>query len=284
MNGDPSTPYSRDLGDELRQVRERCTTFRGRKIARMLGWDPGKVSNIENGKVRATEIDLVQYLGRCGRSQAFIEDFLNRYRSAFDHYFVQVPTNLRTMTMADATAQKITTYNITTIPGLVQTEEYARAVFEARGVLTPDLVDAAVRFRMDRQSILRRPDRPACTMYIHENALRVKVGSDEVMKDQFMRLLFRTHAVRIVPAACGPGGVFMANYVLWQYEKRSGVAFTESDIAKVFVQDLAGVKHCKSIFARLDALALDEEQSRMMVADFASRSREDLSGRRLYLA
>jgi len=99
MNGDPSTPYSRDLGDELRQIRERYTTFRGRRIARMLGWDPGKVSNIEHGKARASEIDIVQYLGRCGRSQAFIEDFLNRYRSAFDLYFVQVPTNLRTMSM-----------------------------------------------------------------------------------------------------------------------------------------------------------------------------------------
>lgn len=52
----------------------------------------------------------------------------------------------------------------------------------------------------------------------------------------------------------------------------------------VFVQDLAGVKMCKSIFARLDALALDEEQSRSMVADLASRSREDLSGRKLHLA
>ncbi|HEX7305565.1 helix-turn-helix transcriptional regulator [Lentzea sp.] len=99
MIGDPSTPYSRDLGDELRQVRERCTTFRGRKIARMLGWDPGKVSNIENGKVRATEIDLVQYLGRCGKSQEFVLDFLDRYRSAFDHYFVQAPGRLGTLSM-----------------------------------------------------------------------------------------------------------------------------------------------------------------------------------------
>jgi hypothetical protein len=284
MNGDPSTPYSRDLGDELRQVRERFTTFRSRKIARMLGWDPGKVSNIEHGKVRATEIDIVQYLGRCGRSQTFIEGFLNRYRSAFNHYFVQAPINLRTMTMADASAQKITTYNITTIPGLVQSEEYALAVYQARGVLAPDLIEVAVRFRIQRQAIMRRHDRPECTFYIHENALRLKVGSDEVMEDQFMRLLFHTHVIRIVPAACGPSGVFMANYVLWEYEKRSGVAFTESDIAKVFVQDLAGVKHCKSIFARLDALALSEEQSRTMVADLASRSREDLSGRRLHLA
>lgn len=243
MNGDPSTPYSRDLGDELRQVRERYTTFRSRRIARMLGWDPGKVSNIEHGKVRATEIDIIQYLGR--------------YRSAFDHYFVQVPTNLRTVTMAESSADKITTYNLTAIPGLVQAEEYATAYFEVGGVVSPEDIKTFVR---------------------------LKVGSDEVMEDQLMRLLFHTHVIRIVPASIGPAGIFDAPYVLWEYEKRSSVAYTESDLAMVFVQDLAGVKMCKSIFARLDALALDEEQSRSMVADLASRSREDLSGRKLHLA
>ncbi len=284
MNGDPSTPYSRDLGDELRQVRERYTTFRGRRIARMLGWDPGKVSNIEHGKVRATEIDIVQYLGRCGRSQAFIEDFLNRYRSAFNPYFVQVPDNLRTMSMAESMADKITTYNMTSIPGLVQSEDYASALFQARGVLAPEVIERAVRFRMERQAILRRHHRPQCTFYIHEYALRLRVGSDEIMEDQLMRLLFHTHVVRIVPEASGAAGAFSAEYMLWEYEKRSSTAYSASDLAQVFVQDLAGIKHCKSIFARLDALALNEEQSRSMVADLASRSREDLSGRKLHLA
>ncbi|MGZ3142454.1 helix-turn-helix domain-containing protein [Lentzea chajnantorensis] len=284
MNGDPSTPYSRDLGDELRQIREQCTTFRGRRIARMLGWDPAKVSNIEHGKVRASEIDIVQYLGRCGRSLEFIEGFLDRYRRAFDQYFVQVPTNLRTLSMAESSADKITSYNLTAIPGLLQTEEYATALFEICGNATPDEIKAFVRFRMDRQAILRRPNRPPCTFYIHENALRITVGSAEVMEDQLMRLLFHTHSIRIVPAAMGMAGILMAPYVLWEYEKRSSVAYTESDLAMVFVQDLAGVKQCKSLFKRLDGLALSEEQSRTMVADLASRSREDLSGRKLHLA
>jgi hypothetical protein len=284
MNGDPSTPYSRDLGDELRQVRERYTTFRARRIARMLGWDPGKVSNIEHGKVRASEIDIVQYLGRCGRPQTFIEDFLDRYRSASNPYFVQVPDNLRTMSMAESTADKITSYDMTSMPGLVQSEDYAFALFQARGLTAPEVIERNVRFRMERQAILRRPNRPQCTFYIHEYALRLKVGSAEIMEDQLMRLLFHTHVIRIVPAASGASGVYSANYVLWEYEKRSSTAYTESDLAQVFVQDMGGVKHCKAIFACLDALALDEEQSRSMVADLASRSREDLSGRKLHLA
>lgn len=283
MNGDPSTPYSRDLGDELRQVRERYTTFRSRKIARMLGWDPGKVSNIENGKVRASEIDLVQYLGRCGRSQEFIQGFLNRYQSAFDLYFVQAPGTLRTLSMAETTAQNITTYNLAHLPGLVQSEEYTRALYEARGVLPPDQIETAVRFRTERTTLMRRHDRPQCTFYVHENALRLSVGSAEVMEDQLMRLLFNTHSIRVIRAASGPAGVFMANYVLWNFEKRSAVAHTESEIAQVFVQDPAGVKSCKTIFERLDDVALSETQSRTMVADLASRARED-HGRQLHLA
>ncbi|MEV6242405.1 helix-turn-helix transcriptional regulator [Lentzea sp. NPDC051838] len=284
MNGDPSTPYSRDLGDELRQVRETYTRFRSRRIARMLGWDPGKVSNIENGKVRASEIDIVQYLGRCGRPQTFIEDFLDRYRSAFNPYFVQVPDNLRTMSMAESSAEKITSYTMTSIPGLVQSEEYAFALFQERGLLASEVIERAVRFRMERQSILRRRNPPKCTFYIHEYALRLKVGSNQIMEDQLMRLLFHSHVIRIVPATAGAAGALPAEYILWEYEKRSSTAYSGSDLAQVFVQDLAGVKHCKSIFAVLDALALDEEQSRSMVADLASRSREDLSGRKLHLA
>ncbi len=284
MNGDPSTPYSRDLGDELRQVRERYTTFRGRRIARMLGWDPGKVSNIEHGKIRASEIDIVQYLGRCGRPQSFIEDFLDRYRSAFNLYFVQVPTNLRTVTMAESSADKITSYSMTTMPGLAQTKDYAVALFKARGLTAPEVIEREVRFRMERQAILLRPNRPTATFYIHEYALRLEVGSGKVMEDQLMRLLFHTHVIRIVPEEAGAAGVLGAEYQLWEYDKRGSVAYTESDLAQVFVQDLAGVKQCKAIFASLDALALDEEQSRSMVADLASRSREDLSGRRLHLA
>ncbi|GGU68176.1 helix-turn-helix domain-containing protein [Lentzea flava] len=60
MTAFTSTAYSRDLGDELRRLRETCTGLNGRNLAKKLGWDPSKVSNIEHGRARASEIDLVQ--------------------------------------------------------------------------------------------------------------------------------------------------------------------------------------------------------------------------------
>src|SRR5687767_14940566 len=89
-----STPYSRDLGDELRHLRESCTSFHGRAMAIQLGWDPSKVSDIELGKVRASQVDLVQYLATCGKNIDFVDEFIRRYHNAFDLYFAQMPDKL----------------------------------------------------------------------------------------------------------------------------------------------------------------------------------------------
>ncbi|HEX7304618.1 helix-turn-helix transcriptional regulator, partial [Lentzea sp.] len=75
-----STAYSRDLGDELRKLRETCTSLGGRAMAAQLGWDPSKVSNVENGKARASDIDLAQYIATCGKDLVFLEEFRERYR------------------------------------------------------------------------------------------------------------------------------------------------------------------------------------------------------------
>jgi hypothetical protein len=269
----PSTPYSRDLGDELRRLREKHTRYNGSALSDLLSWDQSKVSNIENGRARASEIDLVQYLTACGQDRDFINEFLDRYRDAFNHHYVQVPGNLRTMVMAESSANKITSYDDKLIPGLLQLEEYTEEVFRRTGLTTEDEMKAGVRFRVERQSILRRPDRPEATFYVHESALHLRIGSVELMKAQLTRLLFNTHVVRIVRANSAPP--LLAGFVLWEFEKAAPVAFTESDLAKVFLQDPVSVASCRSIFQRLDEVALDAGQSRRVLAKLVGSLRED---------
>lgn len=110
MTAFTSTAYSRDLGDELRRLRETCTGLNGRNLAIKLGWDPSKVSNIEHGRARASEIDLAQLFTACGNDIDFFEDFRRRYCHAFDLYFVQVPENLRTLAMTESMAKKIVSF------------------------------------------------------------------------------------------------------------------------------------------------------------------------------
>ncbi|HUQ60254.1 helix-turn-helix transcriptional regulator [Lentzea sp.] len=278
-----STAYSRDLGDELRRVRESCTGLTGRALAVQLGWDPSKVSNIEHGRARASEIDLVQFLTLCGKDIDFFEEFRRRYRHAFDLYFVQVPDNLRTIAMAESMATKITAYDVVTIHGLVQTEAYARELFVETGIEAPEDIDRLIQLRVERQAIMRRHNRPECVFYLHEIALQVRFGDARLMADQYLRLLFKTHVVRIVPTSAMKA-VVQPKCTLFEFEKASPIAYTENSLAKVFAQDNAAVARSRALFTHLDSIALDEEQSRSMLADYVSGLRGDSHDSRTDLA
>ncbi|WP_434446165.1 helix-turn-helix domain-containing protein [Lentzea sp. E54] len=278
-----STAYSRDLGDELRRLRESCTSFGGRAMAAQLGWDPSKVSNIETGKARASDIDLAQYLATCGKDLDFLQEFGNRYRHAFDLYFAQSPTNLRTLAMVESMATKIFAYEILSVPGLLQTEAYVRALFEESDNVLPEDIEKGVKLRMGRQCIWQRPYRPECMFYVHELALQMRIGDAKVMEDQYLRLLFNAHVLRVVPANVR-GTKFHSKCTLFEFGKASPVAYTETDLAKVFTQDTPAIAWSRELFERLDAVALDEEQSKNRLAEYVSGLREDSHDPRTDLA
>ncbi|MCG8921964.1 helix-turn-helix transcriptional regulator [Lentzea sp. CC55] len=274
MTAITSTAYSRDLGDELRRLREKFTSLTGHAFAEQLGWDPSKVSNIEKGKARASEIDLVQYLMMCGRDSAHFEAFRERYRYAFDPYVLVVPDNLRTLAMAEAQAQKITSYDVLSVPGLVQIPGYARALLET-GRKTPMDVEKSFRWRMDRQAVLRRPNPPECRFYVHELALQLQVGDERIMEEQYLRMLFNTHIVRIVPMSAGPGPIRMSPRMLLSFEKLVPLAYSETDLARVFAHDGAAIADSREFFKWLDSRALDEGQSKSLLTSYISRLRRD---------
>ncbi|MEU7480243.1 helix-turn-helix transcriptional regulator [Lentzea sp. NPDC042327] len=265
-----STAYSRDLGDELRRVREAGTGMSGAALAVRLGWDPSKVSNLEHGKVRATDIDLVQLFTMCGKDIQYIDDFRRRYRYAFDEYVVHAPEDVRTARIGESAATSITSYSVTKLPSLVQTHEYADALHRLGGFTTGDRIAAAVQHRMDRQVVLRRNNPPKCLFYIHEFALQQRVGGRRVMEDQCARLLSEEHSVRVVPMRAV---VPSSGCVLWEYEKAMPVVFSETELAQVFVQDPGAIARIRLVFDRLAEVALDEEQSLGKLGEYAGRRR-----------
>ncbi|KJK51781.1 hypothetical protein UK23_05560 [Lentzea aerocolonigenes] len=269
-----STAYSRLLGDELRQLRESCTSFNGRAMAVHLGWDPSKVSNIERGKARATEVDLAQFMATCGKDLSYVEGFHDRYRNAFDPCTVTRSDNLRTLVLAESMATKIYSYEVVNVHGLVQTEHYARALFTDAKLEPPEDIEMCVQARMARQAVLRRPHRPECVFYVHELALRRRFGDAQVMMEQYKRLLHRTHVFRIVPESVS---TLRSPCQLFEFGKASPVVYTETDMAQVFAQDDKAVTRAKKHFQRLNVLALDEERSRKMLMEYAHGLREDFN-------
>jgi hypothetical protein len=101
------------------------------------------------------------------------------------------------------------------------------------------------------------------------------------MEDQYARLLFEANIMRIVPADVV---IPSSGCVLWEYEKSLPVAFGETDLVKVFVQDPAAIARTRLLFEHLDQVALDLGQSQSKLAEYVGRPRGDNHGPGPHLA
>jgi transcriptional regulator with XRE-family HTH domain len=104
-------------------------------------------------------------------------------------------------------AKRLRLFEPNVVPGLLQTEDYARAVFGTRFGLTAEEVARRVASRMKRQEILVRDDPPTCWLILDEWVLRRPVGGRYVMAEQVSRLVEAAgrprNMIRVVPAGVG---------------------------------------------------------------------------------
>ena len=104
----------------------------------------------------------------------------------------------------EAQSTQLRIWELAWIPGLFQTEAYARASFEAAGA---ENVDEAVQARLDRQSCLHRTPRPRVWVILDQGVIEQPVGSAEIMHEQLAQLIEQARlphiTVRVVPRSAG---------------------------------------------------------------------------------
>jgi transcriptional regulator with XRE-family HTH domain len=157
-----STARRRELGAELRRIRER-SGLNGIDMATKLGWAPSMVSRAETGKRTMSPTEVAAYMGLCGVAGAQLIDLLSladepdKYR--LKQHGDQLPDELRTLIFHEQTATMIQSFQPIYIPGVAQTEDYARSLFKGLGI-APALIEDGVRNRVSRRAVLTRA-RPA---------------------------------------------------------------------------------------------------------------------------
>src|SRR5690349_23818663 len=109
---------------------------------------------MESGERGQSEVDVAIYLTFCGVLRHELDDLLALTRETDDGQWVQphgerILDELRTLIFNETTAALIHEFELSRVPGLLQTEDYARALLN-RGLLPPEGVEARVRARMDR--------------------------------------------------------------------------------------------------------------------------------------
>ena len=183
------------VGSKLRRLRTDMGLSR-EEAAEAIRASEWKIHRLENGQVGFKERDLVDLLRLYGVTDADeVEELLAMAREAntpgwWQRYGDVLPQWFRTYVDLESAAALIRTYEGQYVPGLLQTDDYMRAVVQ--GALldeTSEELGRRVRLRMARQTVLTREHPPRLWAVVDEAALCRPVGGPGVMKGQVQRLL-----------------------------------------------------------------------------------------------
>ncbi|PWE10226.1 transcriptional regulator [Streptomyces sp. BSE7F] len=184
------------LGRRLYELREAAGLSR-EEAARILRVAPATVRRMETAEV-ALKIPYVQMLLTAygvpdGEADTFVTLAEDANRPGWwQRYHDVLPEWFSLYVSLEGAARIIRSYEPHFVPGLLQTEDYARAVLEAGtiGTAGQETVERHVALRMERQRLLERPDPPHLWVLMEETVLRRPVsGNSRVMRDQFDKLL-----------------------------------------------------------------------------------------------
>jgi transcriptional regulator with XRE-family HTH domain len=169
------------FGFELRRHRK-ARGWSQIRLSKAVSYSVGTISMIETAKRSPTE-EFARYCDEALEA----EGALMRLWPMVSH--ASAPPWFRPWLDVEATAEAIRTWEPLTVPGLLQTEDYARAMLSGEPGVTSEEIEQYVIARMERQSILRRPKPPMLWVVLDEGVLHRPIGSHAVMAAQLARLL-----------------------------------------------------------------------------------------------
>ncbi|GLW24026.1 helix-turn-helix domain-containing protein [Microbispora triticiradicis] len=230
------------LGSQLRKLRESKGISRD-EAGRCIRASESKISRMELGRVGFKERDVADLLVLYGVEDDETRDVvMNLVDQANEpgwwHRFNDLlPSWFQAYVGLEEAAERIRTYEVQFVPGLLQTKEYARAVITAGAVgAAPEEIARRVDLRLERQRILDGGNAPTFWAVIDEAALRRPIGGGEVMRGQVQHLIDLMNqpniTIQVIPFSYGghaaEGGAF------------SILRFSDQDLPDVvYVEQLA---------------------------------------------
>jgi transcriptional regulator with XRE-family HTH domain len=187
-----SATLRRRLTAELRRMRTEAKLTQ-RQVAESLDWSPSKVIRIEQGAVRIGLTDLRALLALYHVTDPKAVDELGEMareskKLPFSEYRDVMSAEAVRYLQYEANALRIRQVALEVVPGLLQTEEYTRAVFNAYE-MAPEKADKLVESRKERQGLFERASPPETFFIIDESVLRRTVGGPKVMGHQIDHLV-----------------------------------------------------------------------------------------------
>jgi transcriptional regulator with XRE-family HTH domain len=270
------TVRGRKLGTELRRLREDAGLSADEAADQLgEGWSRYKVGRIEKAKTKATKANVVAMLdlyGDGGNRAALIELQKNSFRRG---WWVDYSDVFRGSYVAlEDDAARIDEWSPQVIPGLLQTDEYAREVIRAGWPGDEGGVQRRVQARMTRKALLGRTDPPApeLTAILDEGALRRPIGGRDVMRAQLHALLDAGRrpnvTIRVLPFEAGTHAGLDGPFIVLGFPEdiAPDVAYVGTRIGDGYAESAEVVRRIKVDFENLEAAALSPEGSAEYIA------------------
>ncbi|HUZ39447.1 MAG TPA: DUF5753 domain-containing protein, partial [Streptosporangiaceae bacterium] len=172
----------------------------------------------------------------------------------------------------ESEAASIRWYELAMIPGLLQTQDYARALIRGGPQeLGPEDVERRVEVRMTRQDALDRDDRPQLWAILDESVIRRVVGGPAVMHAQINCLIAAAEEARttiqVVPYGAGPHPGLAGPFIILEFEEPAepDVVYLETVGGNLYVDKPEEVRLFATAFDHLRAVALSPGDTRAML-------------------
>lgn len=277
MTDQGPTARQRRLSAELRRLRE-AAGLTPEQAAGAIGWSRPKLVKIELAKSIATTSDVERILSTYGGTEEAVKLALmqlardSRRRGWWAAYGDVLAGSYAELEDA---ASRIRTWQVQLIPGLLQTQAYARAIITGGGVTDPAEVDRRVEARLHRQTLLIRPGAPELDILFAEEVLH-RPEPGPLMREQMEALLSVAErpnvTLRVVPTSAGLfPGVGQGSLVTFEFPGPVdlSVAYLETMAGGMYLEDVAQVRRCNVAFEGIAAVALSEQESAEMITAVA---------------
>jgi transcriptional regulator with XRE-family HTH domain len=273
----------RRLAAQLRELREECGMTQ-EDVSERTGKDRSTLYRLENGQQRPQRSTLIQLLDLYRVEEPRRGELLTLLREAgqrgwLQQYRSELPEVYSDYIGFEEEARSISNYESLFIPGLLQTEDYARTLLQ--GTLpyaSSEEIENRVSARLERQSLLDRENPPRLWAITDEAAVRRLVGGREVMRAQLGRL--REAAARpnvtlqVIPFDAGSHPGMDGAFIVLEFPDPAdqSIVYTESAAGGLFLEEEAEIRRYILSFEHLRAAALRPEVTVSLLADIAAET------------
>ncbi|WP_035798722.1 helix-turn-helix domain-containing protein [Kitasatospora mediocidica] len=258
---DPTSSVLAFYATDLRRKREKAGISQ-RAFAKQALMAPSLLNKIEAGTRLPTK-----ELSKLADDTFGLEDHFQRLWPLVIKY--AYPAWFRPFVDLEEAATAIRSFEVQVIPGLLQTEAYARAVFGARRQ-NHDVVKEQVTARLARQHILTRDDRPELWVVLDELILRRPLGGAKVMREQLERVIAAAEepgtVIQLLPFASGVHAGLAGSFSALTLDEGPGVVYVDGFLQGQILADPADVKAAERTYDLLTAVALSPDASIDLIA------------------